>query len=129
MSSYKSKSSQVSVTKYADDITLVIPVCRSDSSDLVTLTSEVDHFTRWCHNNCMQINAKKTKVMNVCFSSTPLSPVPSFDNVLSLKILSFHAMDRVIQSKRSCKFHSLVYPARHPNFEQPPLRAGSLSCR
>ena len=87
MSSYQPKDSKVAVIKYADDVTLVIPVYKAAVSDLQTLTLEVDNFKKWCCDHCMQINIKKTKVMNVCFSRNLLSPVPLFDNVTSLKVL------------------------------------------
>ena len=87
MSSYQPVDCNVSVTKYADDVTLVIPVFKTDVSDFCTLTPEIEHFKKWCSEHSMTINAKKTKIMNVCFSRNPLLTVPLFDNVSSLKVL------------------------------------------
>ena len=87
ISSYQPQSTNVSITKYADDVTLVVPVYKSDISDVERLQAEIENFTNWCHNHCMKINQSKTKVLNVFFRRTPLSPVPCIDNVICLKIL------------------------------------------
>ena len=87
MSSYQPIDCNVSVTKYADDVTLVIPVFKTDVTDFCTITPEIQHFQKWCEEHSMKVNSKKTKIMNVCFSRNPLSFVPSFDNVSSLKVL------------------------------------------
>ena len=87
ISSYQPISKDVHITKYADDVTLCVPVYKSDLSDLQRLQNEVEHFTLWCHQHCMTINQSKTKILNVCFGRLPLSPVPDFDNVMCLKIL------------------------------------------
>ena len=87
MSSYRPKDPGVPIIKYADDVTLIIPVFKSDQSELFRFSSEVDHFQKWCCDHSMQVNAQKTKVMNVCFARTPLASVSLFDNVSALKIL------------------------------------------
>jgi hypothetical protein len=87
MSSYKPFSSCVEVIKYADDVTLLVPVHKNDFDDLSLVTVEVENFKAWCSNHGMCINESKTKVLNINFSSTPIRVVPSFENVLSMKIL------------------------------------------
>ena len=87
ISSYQPKSKDVHITKYADDVTLCVPVYKSDLSDLQRLQTEIEHFTQWCNQHCMIINQSKTKILNVCFGRLPLSLVPNFDNVMCLKIL------------------------------------------
>jgi hypothetical protein len=87
MSSYQPVDSDVCVTKYADDVTLVVPVYKTDTSDSRTLMPEIENFKMWCRDHCMEINEKKTKIMNICFSRNPISPVSFFDNVTSLKVL------------------------------------------
>lgn len=87
MSSYKSVNCKVPVIKYADDVTIIVPVYKSHDPDLHTVLPEIDNFKNWCRDHCMQINVNKSKVMNVCFSRNPLSPVPLFENVATLKVL------------------------------------------
>ena len=87
MSTYKAKNSSVGVVKYADDVTLIVPVYKKDSDSLELIKSEVDHFKSWCCDNKMTINENKTKVLNINFSCTPIQPVPDFENVICVKIL------------------------------------------
>jgi hypothetical protein len=87
MSTFCAKDLNVSVIKYADDVSIVVPVLKDAPDDLVLFNQEIDNFKLWCQENRMIINVRKTKVMNVCFRADPLSCVPDFDNVTSLKIL------------------------------------------
>ena len=87
MSTYCRKDPQASVIKYADDVTIVIPVVKGVTDDLFLFNREIENFKQWCLDNRMIINVDKTKVMNVCFRSDPLSHVNNFQNVVSLKIL------------------------------------------
>ena len=95
MSTYCSTDSRVSVIKYADDVTLVIPVTKNDHNDLVLFNQEVENFKEWCLENKMTINVSKTKVMNICCRSNLLSRIPAFDNVVSLKVLGLIFNDKL----------------------------------
>jgi hypothetical protein len=87
MSSYKPCRNDVGIVKYADDVTVIVPVHKNDPDDLMSVTSEVEHFKSWCSNNQMIINERKTKVLNINLSRTPIRPVPVFENVSYVKIL------------------------------------------
>ena len=87
MSSYKPASSNVRIVKYADDISLIIPVYKRDSDDLSPTSLEVRMFKAWCDDNKMLINHSKTKVMNVNFSNFPMHSLDEYENVTNLKIL------------------------------------------
>lgn len=71
------------ITKYADDCTLYIPMSNTADSKL---QKDVDYLAGWCNKNNMQLNERKSFVMNI--SSKPLttsSPVLMLDdNPLSL---------------------------------------------
>ena len=64
----------------------ITPVLKNDVSDLQTVTPEVENFFKWFSDYGMQINTRKTKVMNVCFCKDPFLLVPLFEDVSSLKI-------------------------------------------
>ncbi|MEL7307980.1 MAG: reverse transcriptase family protein, partial [Pseudomonadota bacterium] len=87
MSSYKPLSSHVKAVKYADDVTLIIPVFSTDSDDLSLVSCEVNNFKFWCETNQMLINNSKTKVLNIPFSRSSPQSVPGLDNVISVKLL------------------------------------------
>jgi hypothetical protein len=87
MSSYHSCSHHVQVVKYADDVTIIIPVFKSDVDDLSCTSSEIQHFKLWCSNNGMHINNNKTRSMNVHFGLRLLSDIPDMQNVTVIKIL------------------------------------------
>ena len=87
MSSYSAYDSNTLVTKYADDVTIVIPVKKENFDDLTTLSAEIDNFKRWCEENKMTINMNKTKVLNINVTNNTLPSVSNMDNVGSLKLL------------------------------------------
>ena len=87
MSSYSACDSNTLVTKYADDVTLVIPVFKDSSDVLQTVNNEINHFQNWCSNNHMKINQQKTNVLNINTARSLLPSVPNLCNVKSLKIL------------------------------------------
>ena len=87
MSSYKSHDPVIKIVKYADDVTIILPVFKSNFDDVTLVNNEVKNFEVWCRNQQMYINASKTKVLNVNFSRTPLLPISNFDNVCIMKIL------------------------------------------
>ena len=53
--------------KYADNVTLVIPVFKNQFSDTTLDLNEIVHFERRCKDNKMFINSSKTKVLNINF--------------------------------------------------------------
>ena len=87
MSSYSAYDSNTLVTKYADDVTIVIPVKKENFDDLTTVSAEIDNFKRWCEENKMTINMNKTKVLNINVTNNPLPSASNMDNVGSLKLL------------------------------------------
>ena len=75
MSSYKPFDDKVHIAKYADDVTIILPVPKNCMSDLSAFHNEVSHFENWCCQHQMQINQTKTKVLSIKFSSIPLPTV------------------------------------------------------
>lgn len=86
-SSYQPLDNKVNLVKYADDITLLVPVFKDDADDLSIFSSEVNHFRSWCYDHRMLINDNKTKVLSVNFSCSPLQNVYDSESVLCVKIL------------------------------------------
>ena len=96
LSTYKTLDKNVNVIKYADDVSLVIPVFRKDTDDISLVTKEIEHFESWCKSHHMSINFSKSKVLNVNFGRVPLSLLPSLENVSVIKILGVLFNDRLI---------------------------------
>jgi hypothetical protein len=97
-STYKPCNSKVCIFKYADDITLVIPVVKDKHTDLSLFYDEYAHFQCWCKDHHMSINSSKTKVLNISFCKEPLLPLPNLDNVSVLKILGLYFNDKLTWS-------------------------------
>ena len=89
-SSYKPADRQCRIVKYADDITLIVPVYKTTFNDMSLINAEISFFEKWCDCHKMSINTSKTKVLNINFSNHPLTFVPMFDNVTVIKILGLH---------------------------------------
>ena len=89
MSTYSTLNSLTKLIKYADDVTIVIPIFKSNTDDLSIVSSEIENFSRWCTENCMSIDTDKTKVMSVTLkvNITDIPFVPNLSNVTSLKLL------------------------------------------
>lgn len=87
MSTYNPFSPSTKVVKFADDVTIILPVHKSAFDDLSSVTCEVENFSLWCKENCMIINTGKTKALNINVTQNPLPPIPSMNEVCSLKIL------------------------------------------
>ena len=94
MSSYSPYDDKVSVVKYADDISIILPVLKDSIDDLSAFHNEVRHFESWCQQYQMVISQDKTKILNFNFRSTSLLPCPGFDNVCVLKVLGVMLNDR-----------------------------------
>ena len=95
MSSYAPSDDKVYIAKYADDITLILPVYKNDIADISNFSNEVKHFVNWCAQYEMQINHAKTKVLNINFSKSILSMYPGFENVREMKVLGLFFNDRL----------------------------------
>ena len=80
MSTYCVSDSRTLLVKYADDVTLVIPVNKCEFNDLSLVRKEVLNLQSWCDVNGMTINAENTKVLNINMSSNPLICVPTIRN-------------------------------------------------
>lgn len=87
MSNYKPINDDVHAVKYADDMTLVIPVSKALVCDLSLVSTEIDYFTDWCIRHHMVINTTKSKAMCINFGNNCIPRVPHFDNVNVMKIL------------------------------------------
>ena len=86
MSTYHSLFDDTCLIKYADDVTLIVPVYKHDlNSPHATL--EVHHFQNWCNVNGMSINVSKSKCMSVFFGLNVLPTVSDLQSVTALKIL------------------------------------------
>ena len=97
-SSYKPCNKVVHIVKYADDISLVIPIFRKEVDDVSVTQTEVEYFEQWCKNHFMSINFSKSKVLNVNFSRTPVALVPRLENTSVLKILGLLFNDNLTWS-------------------------------
>ena len=93
--SYKSLEANNYVFKYADDVTLILPVLKHSFDDCSSVNNEIDHFKSWCETHGMSINFSKTKVLNINFSSHLLSLMPNLENVHCLKILGLYFNDKL----------------------------------
>ena len=87
MYTFKPLKSNVEIVKYADDITLIVPVFKNDTDDLHNVSSEISHFRSWCEKNRMLINHEKTKVLNVNFTNFPMRSLADYGSVTQVKIL------------------------------------------
>ena len=87
MSTYQPFFNDTCVVKYADDVTLVLPVHKSSFNDLSRVNFEINSFYDWCSKNGMSVNTSKSKCMNVFFGKNVLPVVPNLENVTTLKIL------------------------------------------
>jgi len=88
MSSYKPfDNTKVCIAKYADDVTIILPVLKNCMSDFSSFNNEIANFEDWCYQHQMQINHTKTKVLSINFSSVPLPMCPNYENVCVLKVL------------------------------------------
>ena len=87
MSSYCPNDSLTSVIKYADDVTIIIPVKKNKFDDLTAVTCEIENFKKWCSDNKMTINTDKTKVLSINVTNNSLPHVPNLNTVTSLKLL------------------------------------------
>ena len=89
-SSYKPFDVKSRSVKYADDVTLIVPVYKNFFDDMSVINAEVKFFESWCKSHKMSINLTKTKVLNINFSNNPLNPLPIFDNVSVIKVLGLY---------------------------------------
>ena len=85
MSSYAALHSRISIVKYADDVTIIIPAYKTLINDFSIVNNEIQHSEEWCSRNCMYVNRTKTKVLNI--STVPISSVSRMTNVNTLKML------------------------------------------
>ena len=101
MSSYTPYDNKVYVVKYADDVTIILPIFKNHFDDMSLFHDEISHFENCCRQQQMTINRAKTKIMNINFSSTPLLICSDFDNERVVKVLGL-----LINDKLTWSFHS-----------------------
>lgn len=89
MSSFSAFDLRTKLVKYADDVSIIVPVFKEDIEDLSLVTNEIVNFSSWCSENHMTINASKTQVLTISLGSnlSKISPVPNLNNVKCLKTL------------------------------------------
>ena len=97
LSSYKPCNDIVHVVKYADDVSLVIPIYKSQADDVSLTKHEVENFQLWCKNHQMSVNSKKSKIVNINFGRrpTPVTLLPCLENVSVIKILGLWFNDEL----------------------------------
>ena len=61
--------SKHAIIKYADDTVIVGMI--SNGEDVYTSVDEINRFVKWCDENYVNLNVKKTKEMIVDYSSSP----------------------------------------------------------
>ena len=98
MSSYKPFRSSTHIVKYADDVSIILPVYNNCFNDVSYFQNEINHFESWCTKHGMSINHAKTKVLNVNFRSDPLILCPMVENVSVLKVLGLYFNDKMTWS-------------------------------
>ena len=95
LSTYKPLYQTVHLVKYADDISLVIPVYKNETDDAFLVSEEIKHFEHWCNENHMSINFTKSKILNINFGRISVTPISSLENVSVVKILGLFINDRL----------------------------------
>ncbi|MEL7308602.1 MAG: reverse transcriptase family protein, partial [Pseudomonadota bacterium] len=94
-SSYKPSDVNSHVVKYADDITLIVPVYKAAFDDMSLTNLEIFSFENWCDIHKMCINPSKTQVLNINFGKSILKPLTVFDNVSVIKVLGLHFNEKL----------------------------------
>jgi hypothetical protein len=74
------------LVKFADDLTVSVPVISSGDSD------EVTNIESWASNNRMKLNFKKTWEMLLCTRSPAISPPPPINGIRRKKWLKLLAV-------------------------------------
>jgi hypothetical protein len=95
MSSYQPFFNDSIVVKYADDVSLLIPIYKNDLNDMSRVNDEISHFECWCNDSGMLINTRKSKCMTIQFSNNPLPSLDKFQNVRFLKLLGVVINDKL----------------------------------
>ena len=98
LSSYQCISSSVHAVKYADDVSLIVPVYKDNFDDSSLVDDEIKNFEKWCKDHEMIINLSKTKVLTINFGCTPLPSIPHFENVSVLKVLGLYFNEKLTWS-------------------------------
>lgn len=93
---FSAASPHARIVKYADDLSLVVPL-RSVSSDYIqhTVGSEVSNASRWCSENDLLLNKNKTKCFIFSRHSTASLLDPNIEKVSSMRLLGVHVNDKL----------------------------------
>ena len=67
ISSHQPCKDRVTIIKYADDVTIILPVFKNHFDGMSSFHAEVNHFENWCQQHQIKINHAKSKIMNVNF--------------------------------------------------------------
>jgi len=98
LSTYKPLYQTVHLVKYADDVSLVIPVFKHETDDTFLVNEEIKHFELWCNEHRMSINFAKSKILNINFGRDPITLISSLENVRVVKILGLFVNDTLTWS-------------------------------
>ncbi len=98
LSTYKPLYQTVHLVKYADDVSLVVPVFKNETDDIFRVNDEIKHFEFWCNEHNMSINFTKSKIMNINFGRNPVTRISSLENVSVVKILGLFVNDKLTWS-------------------------------
>ena len=94
-----SLSDNVTIIKYADD-TVIIGLLDDEQRSLDMYFSEIDSFAKWCNDNFLDLNVKKTKEMIFDFRSKLTPHVPTFINDSEVEVVeTYKYLGTVIDDK------------------------------
>ena len=77
--------------KYADDNYFLVTIDKNEKLPESLIYNVMNQVSQWCDSNCMKLNDKKTKVLNISFAVSPWVPdlklKADMNFIESLKIL------------------------------------------
>ena len=101
VSSFSPTHPNTSVFKYADDISLIIPLDSSSPAYICNkVNSEIVNAMKWCQDNALLLNSAKSKCLLVTRRNAVCSLPLIVDCVSSLRFLGFY-----INNKLTCDAH------------------------
>lgn len=88
MSDLQPKNDTTTIVKYADDVTLIVPLpTRCPSEIHKSLEDEIDNIQHWCKRNNMELNLNKSKAFLNCRKEVILQKTVSTEIVHEMTIL------------------------------------------
>lgn len=91
----RSSTPGITCIKYSDD-TVIMDTTNTDG----LLQTELDSFSLWCRDNCLDLNVARTKEMQICFHHGHLtSPTLTVNNETIEKVHSYKYLGSIIDDK------------------------------